>query len=252
MAFDWLGTFNKSQHDRLVKYALAQVGDTTARIAHLTAEQARIGNVVFNYDKASVVSFTTSPADSYIGRLLRVYMVLGGDPNFDLKLRQMSQAHYLMRADETRAAQVRSDGTVVTGEGLADAPSAVLVQQLREWMSDTLQYKREALERKIRRALDYSDQLGTEILLLKTIQGNSSVDGSAANVIASINSLLSERTYRAIADDGGKDPDGTLTHAPYAGLEPGPKRTVIDGFFRTLSGYVQPNDGSQDPTENNS
>lgn len=252
MAFDFLGTFNLSQHGRLAKYATSQVSDIPARLNHLTAEQTRIGVVVFTYDKASVTGYEPSPANSYIGKLLRAYEVLGGDPFFDLKLRSKgSQAVFLAKADETRPARVRSDGVVLAGEGLADAPSAVLGQQLRDWMYDTLQYKREHLERKIRRAMDYADQLADEIALLKTVQGDATVDGSAQNLLQAIQALITDRTYRAIADDKSQDPDGTLTHAPYAGLEPGPSRTVIDGFYRTLDGYVVPNDGSNNPTNGN-
>lgn len=249
MAFEFLGTYNLSQHTRLAKYAAAQVSDIPARIDHLTAEQARIGVIVFQYDKASVVGYEPSPETSYIGRLLRVYEVLGGDPFFDLRMRSKgSQSVFLSRSDETRPARVRSDGVVLAGEGLADAPSAVLGQQLRDWMHESLQYKRENLERKIRRALDYSDQLGDEIRLLKTIQGDVTVSGSAKNILDAIQQLINDRTYRAIADDKGQDPNGTLTHAPYIGLEPGPNRTVVDGYYRTLDGYVVPNDGSNNPT----
>lgn len=251
VSFDHLGTFNRSQLNRLSTYALAQVQDVDARIAHLTAEQARIGTIVFQYDKASVVGYEPSPEDSYLGKLLRAYEVLGGDPFYDLKLRQKgSQALYVLRADETRPAQVRSDGLIIAREGLADAPSAALVQQLRDWMHESLQYKRETLERKIRRALDYSDQISDEIAVLTAIKGDATVAGSAKNILQSIQQLVDERTYRAIADDKGKDPDGTLTHAPFAALEPGPQRTVIDGYYRTLDGYVTPNDGTDNPTNN--
>jgi hypothetical protein len=205
--------------------------------------------VVFTFDKATVTGYEPSPSDSYMGKLFRAYEVLGGNPYYDLKLRQKAtQALYLMRADETRAPQVRSDGTVVSTEGLADAPSAVLGQQIRDWMYDSLQYKREYLERKIRKALDYSDQLNDEITLLKTIQGDTTVSGSAQNMISSVQQLITDRNYRAIADDGGKDPEGTLTHAPYAGLEPGPQRPVVTAYYRTLNGYVTPNDGTDNPT----
>jgi len=248
---DFLGTFNSSQLARLKAYALAQLQDIDARITHLSAEVARIGTITYAYDKASVTGYMPNPGNSYIGKLFRVYEVMGGNPFYDLKLRSKNvQPLYLLRADETRSAQVRSDGTVVAGEGLADAPSAILVQKVRDWMHDGIVYKREQLERKIRRALDYSDQLNDEINQLQLMKGDVATDGSVLNILDQIQQLITDRTYRAIADDAGKDPDGTLTHAPYAGLEPGPKRTVIDGYYRTLDGYVTPND--TDAPSNNS
>ncbi len=249
MSFDHLGTFNLSQFQRLSKYTLAQIQDIDGRITHLSAEIARIGSVAYSFDKAKVTGYTVNPSESYMGRLFRVYLVLGGDPYFDLKLRAKStQALWLLRADETRAPQVMNDGKVVFTGGLADATSAVLGQQIRDWMSDTLQYKRELLERKIRRALDYSDQLNDEITQLKTIKADASVNGSAANMIGAVQQLITNRTYRAIADDKGIDPDGTMSHAPYSGMEPGPSRPVIDAYYRTLDGYVSPNDGTDNPT----
>ena len=251
MAFNHLGTFNGSQFKRLQAYALAQVQDIDGRIAHLSAEIARVGTIAVKFDKAAVQGYEPSPSDSYIGKLLRVYEVLGGNPFYDLKIRQKkTQALFLVRADESRAPQLRSDGAVVSTEGLADAPSALLVQQLRDWMYDSLQYKRETLERRILHALDYSDQLNDELVLLKTIKADATVSGSAQNIIDAINQLLSDRTYRAIANDGGKDPDGTLAYAPYAGLEPGPQRSVVEAYYRTLDGYVSPNDGTQNTTNN--
>ena len=158
-----------------------------------------------------------------------------------------SQALFLMSGDETRAANMLSNGRVVGTQGLMDAASAIPVQQIREWMNDSIQYKREALERKIRRALDYSDQLGTEMALLNTIQASDQVDGSLANLLAAINTLITSQQYRAIADDQGKDPTGNYAYAPYIGLEPGPERPNVDGHYRTFSGYVTPNDGVNNP-----
>ena len=43
------------------------------------------------------------------------------------------------------------------------------------------------------------------------------------------------------------DPMGNYAYAPYSGLEPGPKRTTIDGYYRTSTGYVTPNDGLDHP-----
>lgn len=244
MAHDFLGTFNLSMLNRLIGFARAQVTDIPARLTHLAAEQARVGSVVFKFDMSTVVSYIPSPSDSYVGRLLRLYEVLGGDPFYDLGIRQKnSQAIFRQRADETRKSQVLSNGRIMATEGLADAPSAVLIQPMKDWMNDAIQFKRERLERQIRRMIDYSDQLADEMTVLKTIRSAASVDGSLENLIAQVNKLIADRHYRAISDDKGKDPDGTMTHAPYAPLEPGPDRPVIDGYYRTHDGYVVPNDG---------
>lgn len=240
MSWDFLGTFNRSQFDRLASFVRAQAADIDARIQHLSAERTRIGVIAARFDKGEVVAYKGDPAESYIGKLLAAYEVLGGDPFFDLQVRQKkTQPLFLLRADEGAPARRLSDGRVIGSEALADAPSARLVQQLTSWLPEALEYKREALERKIRRALDYSDQLEDEIRLLTLIKQEKEVSGSAEHILEELRLLIEDRTYRAIADDGGKDPSGLMTHAPFLALEPGPERTG-DDYGRTLDGYVVP------------
>jgi hypothetical protein len=243
VAFEWGGTFNKSQFDRLAAFARAQVADVNARITHLTAERSRVGIITFKYDKGNVVNYGASPPDSYIGKLLSAYQVLGGDPFFDMQIRQKTQPLFLARADETTNARQLSDGRVVTSEALADGPSALLVQQLTAWMSESMQYKRDALERKIRRAIDYADQLDEEIQLLSVVKQGKEVGGSVENILDQLQQLIQDRTYRAIADDKGQDPNGLKAYAPFSAYEPGPNRPS-EGYERTLEGYTIPeNDG---------
>lgn len=240
MSFDHLGTFNASQLARLAAFARAQVADIDARILHLTAERIRIGSIGYRYDKGDVVAYQANPSDSYIGKLLSAYEALGGDPIYDLQIRQKdTQALFLMRADETQPARRLSDGRVVGSEGLADAPSAVLVQQLKSWMAEAVQYKRDSLERKIRSALDYSDQLADEVKLLQIMKQEKETSGSVENILDQLKQLIEDRTYRAIADDKGKDPNGLMTYSPFSPMEPGPKRAAED-YGRTLDGYVVP------------
>ncbi len=248
MAFDFLGTFNQSQFTRLQTFAQAQLADIPGRLAHIAAEQARVGNVVFQFNQSVVVSYAVSDPDSYIGRLFAVYEILGGDAFYDLPLRQsQTQALYLLPWDESHSAQMLSNGKVVGTQGLMDADSAIPVQQMRAWMNDSLQYKRESIERKIRRALDYTDQLAAEAQLLNTILGSATAPGSLANLIAAINTLITSQNYRAIADDKGQAPTGNYAYAPYIGLEPGPQRTTIEVYYRAFQGYVTPNDGLNNP-----
>lgn len=240
MAADFLGTFTKSQFDRLTEFARRQVGDINARVKHLEAERARIGIILFRYDGGNVVAYKGDPSDSYIGKLLSAYEVLGGDAPYDLQIRQKdTQALYLMRADEGRRASRLSDGRTVGGEALADAPSAVLMQRMTSWMYESLRYKREAIERKIRCALDYSDQLNDEIKLLTLVKEGNEVEGSLENVISQIGDLIQDRMYRAIADDKGQDPNGLMAYAPFLSLEPGPNRPATE-YGRGIDGYVTP------------
>lgn len=236
----WLGSFTKSQFDRLADFATKQAGDIDARIQHLTAEQFRIGVISLKYDKGTVVAYKGDSDTSYIGKLVMAYQVLGGDPYHDLQIRQKdTQPLFLLRGDETSSPKRMSNGRVVGTEALADAPSAVLVQRLKGWMSESMRYKRESLEHKIRRAMDYSDQLGDEIKLLRLVKQGKEVTGSLENVLEEIRLLIQDRNYKAIADDQGKDPNGLMAYAPYLGLEPGPNRPSTE-YGRTLDGYAIP------------
>jgi hypothetical protein len=239
---DFLGTFNGSQFARLADFATKQVSDVDARIQHLTAERIRIGVISFKFDKGAVDTYNATPG-SYIGKLLAAYETLGGDPYHDLQIRANTptQAIHVVRGDENSSAKRMSDGRVVGTEGLADSSSALLVQKLQGWMHEAGQYKREALERKIRRALDYADQITEEIQLLGVIKQGKETDGSVANIIDQIRQLMADRNYRAISDDKGQDPNGLMAYAPYAAYEPGPSRPST-GYNRTLDGYSTPED----------
>jgi len=234
-----LGTFNRSQFERLKAFARAQVQDIDGRILHLSAEQARIGNIAFAFDKATVTGYVGG--DTYLGKLLYVYEVMGGDPFFDLKVRQKSQAVFLIRGNESRPSTQMSDGRIVGTEGLADGLSSELVHQLRGWMEDSLAYKRDNIERKIRRALDYFEQLQEEINLLTTVKSGVDTLGSVENLISEIDQLLQSDRYRAVGDDKGQDPEGTMAYAEYSAYLPGPARPNVDAFSRGGSGeYLTP------------
>lgn len=242
MPFDFLGTFNRSQFERLAAYAREQVVHIDARIQHLSIEQLRIGFLQFSFDSAGrpVAYSTGSPGfPTYIGKLMAAYEVLGGDPFFDLQVRPRSNPVYYPRGDEIATNKVMSNGEPIPQQGLSDATSGNLVRSMKEWMGDSLD-RLDRLERKIRRALDYSDQLQEEIEALNTIKLAAEVEGSLENIISQVNQLFSDPTYRAIHDDKGKDPFGKLIYAPMSSYEPGGGRVPSGGLVveRTLDGYT--------------
>lgn len=216
MAYDFRGTFNKSQFDRFAAFARAQIETAGLRLRHLVREQIRVGFLTFKYDAGGVPqSFSTSTA-SYIGRLVAAYEVLGGQVLYDLQVRSMSQAVYLLPGTENAPPQLMSNGEVIAAKGLADASTAVQIQRARQWIDGSLHYRREYLEHKIRRALDYADQLKSEIDLLQEITADGETEGSLEFIFAEINSLFGDFQYRVIYDDQGTDPHGKLTYSPFA------------------------------------
>lgn len=246
MPFEFLGTFTKSQFDRFAGFVRDQTSLIDGRLVHLKAEKARIGNLAFAFDAGGVPTHVTSDAPTtYVGRLFGVYEALGGDAFFDLQVRSTSQPVFKLKGDEVKNSQVMSNGEVIGTPGLSDAESALLMQQARSWVSDTLSYRRDALERKIRRAIDYADQLQAEINQLQALKAEATVSGALEFVLGGIQQLLSDRQYMAASNDGTKpDPHGKLAYAPFAAYMPGPKRAPGDDFERTLDGPSVPEAGT--------
>jgi hypothetical protein len=244
LAWDFLGTFNRSQFDRFVAFARTQLTDVGGRIAHLVYERNRLGALSFEYEPGGKpVKYTVSGAKTtYIGGLVAAYEVLGGNVLRDLQVRSQSQAVHVLAGSDTAPPSFMSNGDAIAGKGLGDAVSAEHMRQARTWMSAPIHYRREYLERKIRRALDYAEQLDTELSLLMAVTAESTQEGSLEFVVNAINQLISDYNYRIIYDDKGRDPDGRLTSAPLlpysrtdadpavAGNAPGVAGRDDDGF----------------------
>lgn len=242
MAFQFLGTFTVSQFKRFEAYVRAQKQLVDARIAHLKAERDRIGGLAIAYDKDGNPTHVTSDEQhTYLGRLLGAYEVLGGSVEFDLQVRSSAQPVFRVPGDITRPAQLLSNGEVIANEGLGDAASATTIQAMRKWVEQDLLRRRESLERKIRRAIDYSEQLNAEIAELQLMKGSENEEGSLDYYVSIINGLKVDRNYMAITDDeASPDPHGRFAKAPIARFTPGPRGSVSDEFARTVKGLVTP------------
>jgi hypothetical protein len=223
MSFDFNGTFNKSQFDRFMQFARAQLPLVSARITHLEFEKIRIGVPVFKYgDDGAALGYTADPTTSYVAKLLSAYEAQGGNPYLDLTIRLRSDPIYRLRGDQQGMSQLMSNGEAIAQAGLADAESANLMQQAREWLKDVLDARVGHLERKIRRALDYYDQLDDEVKLLTAIVASPDTAGSLEYIAKGIMDLITDGTYRPIYNDNGTDERGTLAYAPFSAFDSGP------------------------------
>jgi hypothetical protein len=239
MSFTWLGTFNKSQFDRFLSFARSQLTLIDGRIQHLDAELRRVGRITFQYKNGISQGYSADPTDSYLGKLFQTYVVLGGNPNIDLRLRLFEDPVFLVRGTETVSPQYMSNGEVVGAKGLSDAPTGALVRQARSWLEPTLDYRFDVLERKIRRATDYADQLNLEKSNLLTIREAVSSANSLENVAQQIQQFIADPNYRAIFDDHGADPLGQTVYAPFSSYDSGSGRTN-ESAQRQNTGFVPP------------
>ena len=240
MAYDFKGTFNTSGFNRFVAFARAQQTDLVQRIIHLQQELLRTGSLSFAYDEHGVPQQFEPDEESYIARLVAAYEVLGGDPFFDLNIRSRSQAVFLIAGDETVSATTMSNGEAVGLPGRADAASGALIESMREWSEGVIEYKRDYLERKIRRAVDYADQLQDEIDLLTLLMGPVDTTGSFENIFSALNQLIANPEYRAIFDDKGNDPNMKNVDAPFTIYDAGPDRAPGVSPGRDEGGYLPP------------
>jgi hypothetical protein len=249
MAWEFLGTFTASQFTRFSAWIQAQVGQIPARIQHLQAEQGRIGGLAFSYDSGGTpTSIAASDPSTYIGRLFQVYEALGGDAEFDLQVRSMSQPVFKNTGTENRIAQTMSNGEVVSAPGLTDAPSGESFRQARDWAYDVQFYRRDLLERKIRRAVDYVDSLQNEINQLNTIMLDATQTGSIGFILNGIQQLVTDRMYIALVNDtANPDPHGKGAYGPILGYMPNPdgSTTTVD-YGRGYDGEVVPTGTPED------
>lgn len=238
------GTFNRSQFLRVVDFARKQLPSITARIEQLQAEQFRVGLIAFvGQDAKGVpVAFQASPSDSYIAKLLVAYEVLGGNPAYEIRMRAKTQPIFILAGSEANSPTFMSNGEVIGGGALSDGKSAELMRVAISWLDDTIAQRRDKLERKIRRAVDYSDQLGNEITRLRLIGDAASSNGSLEFVVEQIEQLFNDRNYRTIYNDNNADPLGFKTYAKFSSYDAGGTRVAEDPQ-RANDGYQGPGEG---------
>lgn len=199
MAFDFLGTYTQSQLDKLKEFAVGpdgvsgQLADVAARILHLEAEITRIGVVTVtreNNDPAGkVTNIEVSPPNSRLGKLASAYRVLGGNL-LDLNLiGNIGDGTSTAGEQPLTPLKGRIEYGAEPGQGdpltevdnpigkwsnkepqrrilLGDAIPSVTTEKIKDWMLGAIRYKREDLEYKIKNALDLSEMMQKEIILL--------------------------------------------------------------------------------------
>ena len=135
------------------------------------------------------LSYDVAPPNSYAAKLMVAYRALGGVPEKDFLLRTMDQPVYLNRVDNISPnegsnptsgySDTFTNGRRIRGSQRFDRDIGTKVDKLKAPFLESIKHKREHLEFKIKRALDYSDQLQNEInainVLLDTTS-NATVD----------------------------------------------------------------------------
>ena len=201
---DWRSTstepFTVGQWEELRQFALIQASDIGARIGYLNRELTTVGLFSTQYDPTTnfPVNFSATPSTSHAAKLLQAYRALGGFPEQDFLLRTSDDPVYLTpgAAINTNdpsgiitqgSSDQFSNGKRYRGGQVFDRDLGLPMENFKKWQLQAIKHKREHLEYKIKRALDYSDQLQIEITFLTTmIQPGTltDVNGQIADLIA--------------------------------------------------------------------
>ena len=180
IAFNFYGTFSTAQLQELVDFSNIQEQDISDRILWLGRELEMNGVFTTIYDPITKypTSFSCSPPSSYGSKLLQAYKILGGTPERDMLLRTSDQPVFLVKGtnisndpneQSSGYSETYSNGRLYRGTQRFDRDIGQKVQRLKLWQLEAIKRKREHLEYKIKRCLDYSDQLQNEIDQLTTI-----------------------------------------------------------------------------------
>ncbi len=172
MAFNFYGTFSLGQYEQYKTWSKYQEADIKKRIAYL--ENLIVRNGVFRTtfdDNHNPSRYTISPPNSYAAKLMKAYCSLGGSPTKDFIIRDSSLVTFKIKGapldtqdkDNPTAGYSNSysDGTYDRGP-LYDRDVGYLVERSKGWQLEAIKRKREQLEFKIKRCLDYVDSLIAE------------------------------------------------------------------------------------------
>ncbi len=192
MSFSFFGTFTSAQWDEFVSFINIQKVDLQARRKWLSAQLLRNGVFRTEYDDVTKMpmdhdpnvsegGFTCTPNNSYGAKLLSAYRMLGGVPEHDMLLRTSDDPVFLTtgsnletgeNSNKTGYSDVYSNGRRDRGSMRFDRDLGLLVESVKAPFLETIKLKREHLEFKIKRALDYSDQLQREIDQIDSLIGD--------------------------------------------------------------------------------
>jgi uncharacterized protein YjgD (DUF1641 family) len=192
--FNFFGTCSRYQWEAFKAFSIIQKTELQLRNKWLSKELYRVGVFITTYDLDNLPeSFSVTPVNSYGAKLLSAYKILGGNPEKEMLLRTRDLPVFLNRGDQLNT---RSDG--LSAGGYADTYTngrrwrggqrydrdlGLCVEKLKNWQLESIKAKREKLEYKIKKALDYSDQLQQEqVLIKKLLTESGSVDALISKI----------------------------------------------------------------------
>jgi hypothetical protein len=198
MAFNFYGTFTIGQLNELRTFSRYQSQDLQKRIDWLKSQLERIGTLKSTLDQGTPQTYQTSTS-TYLGKLFLAYKMMGGNPERDFIIRQRDQTVFKTRGSPLNDDPYdKTDGSSdeytngVSERGIRnDSASGLFVDRAKAWQLEVIKRKREYLEYKIKKIIDYSDELAKELASLEFLIDESTdileTDGLIDEVIAQAN-----------------------------------------------------------------
>jgi len=173
MAFDFLGTFSRSDFAGLFQYAEAHLVNVEPRIEYLKSEIERLGWLEYEFDEEGIrVAYTVRPVNSLLAKYSRAFEYYGGDLT-DLQIRSRGDWIFVTKGEfDLSDARPYAGGKPSEGDykksnrHYNDDVPGNYVHSVKEWVLPSIKRRLEDLEFRIKRVVDLSDQHVNEIILL--------------------------------------------------------------------------------------
>jgi hypothetical protein len=207
MAYNFLGTFSSGQYKELAAFCTTQGKDIQYRINYLEGELRRVGYLTVTFDPATgyIKEVTASPASSLVYKVLNAYTLLGGNPIKELPIRSIYEPIFLPQGTASGTSKEWSNKRIVRNSFRYDAYIGILIDNLKSWVLESVGFKREDLEFKLKKLVDLSDQYFMERFVLKIVGNIPSSDKATAKSIPAALTAWADSRLAMIPKD--VDPD---------------------------------------------
>lgn len=205
MAFDFLGTFTRSQLEALDAYVQAHLANVAPRIQAIKGEIERLGWLEYEFDEVgNRINYRILPEGSLLDRYALAYTWAGGDINA-LQIRSRGDWIYLLkgkwdlRENVAYTGGVPSEGDYRSQGGLYnDQEPGDEVARIKEVISPALKRRLEDAEFRVKRTVDRSDQLIEElVLLLKRTTGSETLE----DLVTNLEFMITSEDYPSATED---------------------------------------------------
>lgn len=148
MAFDFLGQFSRDEYEEFIEFLDKEYESIDARISGLTTEIARVETLINKLDQA--------------------------ENNFLSKYEKIRKIEYFNGVEDVETEYRTKDSVLKNVINASDYPtdinddidSGYIIKLMKNSIEDSIKYKRERLEFKIKKSIDLYDQLVNEKLIL--------------------------------------------------------------------------------------